>query len=263
VKFKLYFAGDHDYAMNHAPEMSVVLWPHQDRSGDAGYRIQAGMLVRMHLPPVVMKSPVAFFAEGYDDCLYAMESVLRGQQIAVVQNEFLEPYTQAESEKGVRQWFATLQGNIEGYRALVRTFGHQGAQDALKAAHDVLRYDPASILVGSRNEVTRSEVFQRAVIRSNERYFAYRRGLDVLDGNEAYALAKSHARAVVRFGLAGFSSRHEVPLEFRNTDLFDRRINVLIGENGVGKSQTLVNIVGGLSTSSKRSEPVRNFVCEA
>jgi energy-coupling factor transporter ATP-binding protein EcfA2 len=253
VKFKLYFAGDYDYAMRHAPEMSVVLWPHEDKSSDAGYRIQAGMLVRMHLPPVVMKSPIAFFAEGYDDCLQAMESALRGRQIALVEKEFLDPAMRAESEKGARHWFATLQGNIEGYRTLVRAFGDQTAKEVLKVAHDVLAYEVGSSLVGSQKDVTRSEIFQRAALRSNERYFAYRRGLDVLDGHEASALAKSHARAVVSFRLTGFNSRHEVPFEFRNTALFDRRINVLIGENGVGKSQTLVNIVGGLSMSSKRS----------
>lgn len=252
MKFKLYFAGDYDYAMRHAPEMSVVLWPHEDRSSDAGYRIQAGMCVRMHLSPVVLKEPIVFFAEAYDECLEAMESVLQGKQIAQVETEFLNTPSRGTNDKG-RPWFATLQGSIEGYRTLVRSFGAQNAKEVLRAAHDVLAYDIGFSTTGTLKDVTRSTVFQRAVLRSNERYFAYRRGSDVLDGHEASALAKSSARAIVRFRLSGFNGRHEIAFDFRNTELFDRRINVLIGENGVGKSQTLVNIVGGLSMSKKSS----------
>lgn len=247
VRFELYFAGNFDYAMRHAPPMSVVLWPHADDRSDAGYRVLAGMLVRMHSQPEVLKAPIAFFAETFDTCLSAMETVLRGQQFAQVEGDFLYSSSKGESAEGNRPWFATLQGNVQSYRTLVRALGSQAAKEALRAAHDVNAYDIGTSHHGALRQVVSSRIFQRAVLRSNERYFAYRRGQDVLDGNEAEALKRFGAHAVVHFRLTGFSAPHEIELDFRQTGLFDHRINVLIGENGVGKSQTLVSIVTGLS----------------
>lgn len=250
MDFKLYFAGSRDYALKHAPTMSVVLWPDEDRSPDLGYRIQARMLVRMHLAPHVIRTPIAFIAQDFKDCAKAMELELKGGQFVEVTAEWLGSKFSIDTppkDGDSRHWFATLQGNIDSYRELTRAFGPDSAIEALNAAHDVVALNPKYVSPGLAQLAISSDAFKLAVLRSNERYFAFRRAASVLHGNEAEALEMTEARATVRFHLAGFKGLHEVTIDFRRSQLFDRRINVLIGENGVGKSQTLAHIVSSLA----------------
>lgn len=249
MKFKLYFARSFEAAMQLEQSVAVVVWPREDASGNAEGRLEAGMCVKMYQQSVIFKSPVAFFSERFTDCKSAIEAVLLGRDLVEVESGFISVSGAGEKDKGAPSWFATLQGNIESYRHLVRSIGSHATKLALKSAHDVLLYDPGSNVSGGGKSVEKSDVFRNVVLRSHERYFAYRRGADVLDGAELRSLQRSSAKALVSFKLSGFRSRHEISLNFENSGLFDRRINVLIGENGVGKSQTLVNIVHGLARS--------------
>jgi energy-coupling factor transporter ATP-binding protein EcfA2 len=86
---------------------------------------------------------------------------------------------------------------------------------------------------------TSTEVFKLSFLRNSESFFAYHNAESVLDGLQFESLGQVPHKLDLKFKLDGFTNAHELSFNFDPKALLPKRICVVIGKNGVGKSQAL------------------------
>ncbi|TRW17728.1 ATP-dependent nuclease [Glacieibacterium frigidum] len=149
--------------------------------------------------------------------------------------------------------FCSLQGEAMQYRQLVEGIGFDNAVFALRAMHDVVLAN----LEQEDDEVialTLAEDFHVGVVRSATRYTAYRRGGQYLRPKPRDAVDDAAATFPVKAPLPGSPEPVTVDFDFEPDPIFDDRACVLIGRNGVGKTQLLRSIVEGLTDEGARED---------
>ena len=148
--------------------------------------------------------------------------------------------------------FFTLQGGMEDYRYFVSEHGVKGANNMLLALND---------LVASKRAVKRSKlveaamrtgVFNLAFMRDAERFFAFHNADTLLDGLGGESFSRISTKLSLSYEVAGFSGDHNLNLDFDAASILPKRIGVLIGRNGLGKSQALRAIVKSLVNGDQR-----------
>jgi len=236
--FNLVFATDEAQAQSISRTDVVIVWPAVDRWNDQGYTLLVNFVIRADgEPPYQPEHPAAMIFSGFKDSHEIIKS-LANQQIV---------------SSAPRPAFASLQMEVNEYRRLGHRLSLSAAKSALEAMHDLVVEEQKVSPRPWLEEVKNLEAFSIGLLRPTPRYFAYRRGYDFLIGNEAEAIKMSSACAELTFKLDAFTEPHVIPLSFGKTSEVSRRINVLIGRNGVGKSQTLSRLIKALAfpTSKK------------
>lgn len=240
--FKLVFATEEAQALAMPRTEVVIVWPAADRWNDQGYRLLVDFLIRadgedQYRP----ERPAAMIFSGFKDSHEAIKSLANQQGVP------------SDSEPA----FASLQMEVNEYRRLGRLLSHSAAKSALEAMHDLVIEEQKVSPRPWLEEVKNLEAFSIGLLRPTSRYFAYRRGYDFLIGNEAEAIKMSSAYAELTFKLNAFTEPHVIPLSFGKTNEVSRRINVLIGRNGVGKSQTLSRLITALAFPMSEKARIR------
>ena len=142
--------------------------------------------------------------------------------------------------------FFTLQGGMKNYRYFVEEHGVKESNRLLLALNDLV----ASRRVFKRTKLVedamKTEVFDLAFMRDSGRFFAFHNASSVLDGLEAENFSRISTKLSLSYELAGFPCRHGFDLNFDTDSILPKRIGVLIGRNGLGKSQALHTIVRSL-----------------
>lgn len=142
--------------------------------------------------------------------------------------------------------FFSLFTSMESYRKLVHTYGVENAKYILNALNDLVflrKYSLKSELVKT---ALQTEVFTLAFMRDNETFFSYHNAEGILDGlsEEQVSVATEHYN--LRLALLGSENEHVLKMDFDLQSYLPKRINVLIGRNGLGKSRTLNAIADSL-----------------
>lgn len=149
--------------------------------------------------------------------------------------------------------YCSLQSEATQYRQLVEAIGFDNSVLALRAMHDVVLAN----LEQEDHEVialTLTEDFHVGVVRSATRYTAYRRGGRHLRPRPKDAVDDAAATFPVKAPLPGSPEPVTVDFDFEPDPIFDDRACVLIGRNGVGKTQLLRSIVEGLTDEADRED---------
>jgi predicted ATPase len=246
-RFQLQFVADEAEAEAILETDVVVVWPSKDPWNDQGYRLLVEFKINADDLVYKPKRPAAMLFDHFRNTREGILSLGNGRR---------HP---SETDSHT---FASLQMEVNEYRNIGRALGRTAAILALEALHDVVVEERKAKPRAWLEKVKKSEAFYAGLLRPTSRYFAYRRGYDFLIGNEVEAVSRSSASAELTFQLDAFGKAHEIPLSFGQTETVNRRINVLIGRNGVGKSQTLSRLVTALAhpTSSRASiEPKGEF----
>ena len=230
--FKLVFATDEVQAETISRTDAVIVWPAPERWNDQGHTILVNFVIRADgEEPYRPERPAAMVFSGFKDSHEVIKSLANEQGVP----------------SGSIPAFASLQMEVNEYRRLGRHLSAIAARSALDAMHDLVVEEKKVSPRPWLEEVKNLEAFAIGLLRPTSRYFAYRRGYDFLIGNEAEAINKSSAKAELTFKLDAFTEPHVIPLNFGKTSEVSRRINVLIGRNGVGKSQTLSHLITALA----------------
>ncbi|WP_160063691.1 AAA family ATPase [Psychromonas sp. L1A2] len=141
-------------------------------------------------------------------------------------------------------WYSLLP-SMQEYRKIIQELGVEQGNFFLKSLNDlVYLQDKKSNSVLFLNAL-KSEAFSLSFMRNSEPFFAFNNASSLLQGlafEEFNTLSKSFD---LQFQLDGFQNKHEVFLKYSSDGIIPKRINVLIGKNGLGKSQTLNNFVRG------------------
>lgn len=160
--------------------------------------------------------------------------------------------------------FFTLLTDKAAYRALIKQFGVGGANDILFAMNDLIfitQYVDSlqKVKNWTLQNAVNSNVFKKSFMRKSETFFSYKTSTDILQGLAFEELNRISTSLYIEFNLKGFTSPHTLELEYNNSSIIPKRINILIGKNGLGKSQTLSNFVKFANLSLNRKQKGQEF----
>ncbi|MCG5078681.1 AAA family ATPase [Paraburkholderia tagetis] len=139
--------------------------------------------------------------------------------------------------------FFTMLPSMDDYRRLVRVIGAELTSDLLLDINDVValgEFQPSSDIP---QLAAGTQVFQRSFIRHSESFFAFRNAGPILRGINSEEFGRMSNDIEVTFRLAGRVNEHRLRFRFDYEGDLPKRIAVVIGKNGVGKSWALGQIV--------------------
>lgn len=140
--------------------------------------------------------------------------------------------------------FFTMLPDVAAYRELVGTFGPEEGRKVLAALKDVVEADFAGTSRPWLKIVTQTPIFRQAFLRTSEAYFAWKNAEMLLRGVEFEDVGRLSSELRIEFQLAGRPTPHRLGFTFALGEaVLPKRFAVVIGKNGVGKSQTLRRIV--------------------
>ena len=148
--------------------------------------------------------------------------------------------------------FFTLQGGMKDYRNFVSRHGVKDSSRLLLALNDLVASRRVSKRAKFVEQAVKTEVFGLAFMRDSERFFAYHNAESVLLGLESESFSSISTEFSLSYQLAGFSEYHHFDMDFDIGSLLPKRISVLIGRNGLGKSQALHAMVSSLIKGDER-----------
>lgn len=138
--------------------------------------------------------------------------------------------------------FFTMLPDMESYRRLVQALDADDATSALTALNDLVALNEFESTAPILDLATQSQVFSLSFMRSSDSYFAYKNAGPLLRGLSSEQTGVLSPALAIRFQLPGRQNEHDLRFSFNHAADLPKRIAVVIGKNGVGKSQTLGRI---------------------
>jgi predicted ATPase len=147
--------------------------------------------------------------------------------------------------------FYTIHHEMNSYREIVRNCGPARAQEILLVMNDLVAVRWAGRLPKWFNQATTSRFFTLAFVRNAETFFAFHNAASILGGLEQESFEGLSKQLRLKFKLDTFQSEHELQFSFDPASDLPKRIAVIIGKNGVGKSQSLAHFAQALLRGTK------------
>lgn len=133
--------------------------------------------------------------------------------------------------------FFTLLPDMQSYRGLYDELGRKGVELFLRSVNDLSQYkDTDEKWVKKAIE---TDVFKLGFMRNSEPFFAYHNANSIVIGEELKTVSAISNSLELEFQLDGFEEPHKLSLKYNHQSIIPKRIFVLIGKNGVGKSESL------------------------
>lgn len=140
--------------------------------------------------------------------------------------------------------YFTMLPDMESYRKIVGQLGPDEARIVLRAMNDMVEADDRPAGQPWVRTARNSQLFLTAFLRHNARYFAWKSAAPILLGAKHEKLDRISEGIRIKFQLAGRPNTHDLKFQFAHgDDVLPQRFAIVIGKNGVGKSQTLTQIV--------------------
>lgn len=154
--------------------------------------------------------------------------------------------------------FVSLLPNLENYEAVIRTLGFQIGVSALRKLNDAVvgrtEGENQDLL-----ELVDSEDFHFGALRNAGAYDALRRGAKYFRPEPAEPMDDAAVDFVFTARLLPAENNYSLRFPFAQRGIFRDRTSILIGRNGVGKTQLLKSIVDGLHDVGERVGPRPRF----
>ncbi|WP_201765029.1 ATP-binding cassette domain-containing protein, partial [Aeromonas molluscorum] len=154
--------------------------------------------------------------------------------------------------------FFTLQGEMQDYRKFIEQNGIDESQYILLALNDLVASKRVSKKLRLVEAAQKTDVFNLAFMRESGRFFAFHNADSILDGVDAEIFSNISTNLSLSYQVAGFSEKHIFDMNFDAQSTLPKRICVLIGRNGLGKSQALRSIVNSLVKDSNDFYDIRH-----
>jgi hypothetical protein len=223
---------------------AIVIVPDHNTWNDFGYRLYADMRVLLSDREEMRSIRLMFEGEGHTASYLDSLFTLAGPVV---------PAT------NIPKRICSLQRKTESYRDLVAEVGFARAVAALRVLGDaVLLTLEDNDLV--RLALIRSERFHAAMVRNAEEYRAFRRGGQYLRPGPVVEVEDAATSFELRPPLPCGDLLDPLGFDFEPDPLFDDRVGVLIGRNGIGKTQSLLALIHGLTTSDEAAAGTLNPV---
>ncbi len=181
--------------------------------------------------------------EGDFEWFPAKFAVKGATKLATFAQEILSMRSHGILLKDLRVPYASLLDETKHYSLARRALGADRARELLQSLNDIALLSDAGSPVPQWPDFFESEVYQLAMVRASESYFAVRHGAWVLDGRPT---SETDARVPFVATLKGPGPNLALDFEFTDDNVLRGRIAVLIGQNGCGKTSALAGIARGL-----------------
>lgn len=137
----------------------------------------------------------------------------------------------------------TMLPEMATYREIGSALGWDEARRVLRAIHDVVEAEESPGIPAWLRPATESQLFRKAFLRTTESFFAWKNAGAILEGAEFERVGQLSEELRIQFRLAGRPNDHQLSFRFGpNEAVLPKRFAVVIGKNGVGKSQTIGRI---------------------
>jgi hypothetical protein len=211
----------------------ILIVPIEDKWNDFGYRTKVEVYVNVDgkLGQDSFVASIGFLTvtpEEADDVAHIDQLLASHSELFV---------TATESSR-----FFTMLPSMKAYREIVRDYGVAGAVRILRAMRDLVVLNEFRSTANWLDLAAQSPVFLKSFVRNSESYFAYKNAGSILRGLENEESGKLSKSLAITFRLPGRESVHDLKFHFDHDAPLPKRIAVIIGNNGVGKSQTLARI---------------------
>lgn len=220
-----------------APALAIV--PDPNNWNDYGLRLFATLVILSEGETSELPISIAF------------EDEERTWDFLAAQHEAVGPIIPATD---IGRAFITLQRKAANYAEVIQKLGFDAAIHGLRALHDVVL-----ARLEENNEVLRlfeTPQFHIGMMRNPAQYVSLRRGGKHLRRTPARPVEDAAQSFSIRANLPSSAQPVRAKLKYEPDDIFQDRCCVLIGRNGVGKTQLLKALVQAMSTSVPEEEAV-------
>jgi ABC-type cobalamin/Fe3+-siderophores transport system ATPase subunit len=196
-------------------------------------------------------------SEGILKSRTVMFGLLNGPENKIEHPQALKAMFETDvSDKDQRELkFFVMMKSLSGYREIVKDLGITDARRLLLSINDLVVYKGSG--EDWHTEVLNTEVFKRAFVRNSDHFFTYHNADSVLNENIKEDFTALSSDLEVNFKLNSFQSKHKVRFKFDAKRIVPKRINILIGKNGLGKSQTLIKFTESLLNVNSVEDELR------
>jgi predicted ATPase len=160
-------------------------------------------------------------------------------------SEFLRRVNKGDNfNSSFQEWndFFIMLKDMNDYRILVTEFGVNESSKILDFINDVISKKNDANAESIRKKAINTDIFNKSFIRESESYFTFKNASTVLSGVQYEELGNLSQN--IRISFANSINEEDVSFTFNFDHEHDlpKRISIIIGENGVGKSKTLREI---------------------
>lgn len=145
------------------------------------------------------------------------------------------------SFQGFNDYFVMLQ-DMNDYRMLVSNFGVNESKKILDFINDVLSRKSDANAESFRKKAINTDIFKKSFIRESESYFTFKNAETMLSGVQYEELGNLSQHLKISYVNKINEEKVSYTFNFDHDHDLPKRISIIIGENGVGKSQTLREI---------------------
>ncbi|SFT67250.1 Predicted ATPase [Kosakonia arachidis] len=216
---------------------------HIDRAwNDNGYFSNVAILIKTATDNVLVTGYIGFI--DINNPLRDLDEDNDGLQI--VSRYFKEnniDYIDLKNNSG--SFYIMLKSSAE-YRLLIKSFGLEAAQTILKKINDVILTKELNTSSEFITKLEDRSIFKYSFLRHSSSWFAWHNAGTILRGLNEELFDVISSSMHIQFKRENMSTPHEITFNFNLESLISQRIAVIIGKNGIGKSQTLAEIASAL-----------------
>ncbi|MCM2456519.1 AAA family ATPase [Rhizobium sp. CG4] len=230
-QFKILFSSKAPSDPFSIDDNSIVIVPSEDRFDDFRFKTRITVFVRREADKLISVFPamIGFLQSSEDD--------LNGADLIKKVTADRDYCSEEEFPK-----FFTLLPDLDAYRSLVSDVQVDGAREILLRICDLVALGEFSAQSPILRDAPKTEVFQFSLTRTAEAFFAYKNGGPILRGLGHEEIGRMSPTIAVSFKLAAFANEHQFRFNFDHGGFLPKRMAIIIGKNGVGKSQALSTI---------------------
>lgn len=139
--------------------------------------------------------------------------------------------------------YFTMLPELQAYRELVSRFGPEETGKILRELRDIVLAEDRHIGGTWIRTAKDSDVFNLGFLRRADSYFAWKNAASILQGEDMERTGLLSETLRIKFQMIGRPNPHDIDFRFSLREpVLPKRFAVVIGKNGVGKSQTLGRI---------------------
>lgn len=135
---------------------------------------------------------------------------------------------------------------MDDYRRLVDSFGVKESKVIAEIYRDVLFKRRIVPDEKNRQLFLLTYIFTHSFLRNSDSYFTYKNALSIFNGSRRENIGVLSNNMKITYKMAGKNDVQEYNFKFDHGNDLPKRIAIIIGENGVGKSQTLRQIANSI-----------------
>lgn len=218
---------------------TVLVAPADNSWNDFGFQIRVDILVRRRTSGASARRDNLIFLKGFLGFIEAHERLYDAR----VLGHLLAQTPDGRLASTDVPAFFTMFPEMASYRELVSALGPREARAVLVGLHDMVEADDVAIGRPWLKAAAGSRVFQKAFLRTAEAFFAWKNAGLILHGVEFERVGRISEELRIEFQMVGRPTPHRLRFRFSlHEALLPKRFAILIGKNGVGKSQSLGRI---------------------